>query len=148
MIQTTTEQNICNPESQHDTNNDIYFQQASSFIANSPSSSSTTSLIANISLQRWNVVNSIISSKDFIEQNRTQSPLENPTVLHVACSIPFVPFDVIKNVLQIYGNQICLFEDDNGSLPIHLACSTPNVDPRIILLLLQSSPETSKLYLF
>ena len=105
---------------------------------------SQSNLIANIVMERWLNVNSILSSISFAQQIKNQS-FSEPTPLHVVCSISSVPLEVVKSILNVYGDSCCLIEDEDGSLPIHKACSTPDLDPQIIQLLLQISPETSEL---
>jgi hypothetical protein len=78
---------------------------------------------------------------------REQPPPPPASLLHVACSIvPSIPGVIVKRILEVYGYLFCLVKDDNGNLPIHIACSTPGIDPMIIQLLLSLFPDTSKFF--
>lgn len=104
-------------------------------------------LLDNISNQRWQAVNSILYSKEFLDEIKSLNNYAiQPTLLHVTCSIPPVPLEVIKRILDIYTENSCLIEDEDGSLPIHIACSTPGISPQVIQTLFQACPKTSKSY--
>ncbi len=104
---------------------------------------SQSDLIANILMERWSYVISILSSTSFAQQVQTQT-FSDPTPLHVACSFSSVPLKVVKSILDVYGDSCCLIEDNDGNLPIHVACSTPHLDHKVIELLLGIAPETSE----
>lgn len=95
-----------------------------------------------VTVQEWKVVRNLISSPIF-DQEATCMPLEEPsTLLHAVCSIPTIPEDITFAVLNRYP-QACKIEDEDGNLPIHLACTAPDMNPRVIEMLLLTCPETS-----
>ena len=104
-------------------------------------------LINNLYDERWHAVNSILCSQEFLDEIKSQkndSPDDQSTPLHIACSIPSIPFEVVSCILCIYGDICCLKKDEHGSLPIHIACSIPDVAPQVIQTLFQICPLTSK----
>ena len=106
---------------------------------------SQSDLITNIIEHRWNTVDSILRSNQLIQEiNKTNNSSDDPHPLHIACSQSSVPYEVIVNLLHTYGKSCCLIEDEDGSLPIHIAYSTPNIDLQILQLLLETSPETGE----
>lgn len=88
----------------------------------------------------WDGVMRIIQSDSFINEIQ-QNTLP---ILHIACSISMVPVAVIDMIIRIYGNSCCKRHDEDGNLPIHVACSTPGISSKIIRNLLLTSPSTSK----
>ena len=105
---------------------------------------SQSDLITNIVERRWNIVESILCSYEFFDEIKTSNTTQDPTLLHLACSQAFVPYKVLENILKIYGTSYCLIEDEDGSLPIHIACSNKNIDLRILQLLFETSPDTGE----
>ena len=53
------------------------------------------------------------------------------TSLHLACSSPNVPVDRIRAIIKQDTNA-CLTEIEYGTLPIHVACSTPRMDLQVV----------------
>lgn len=128
-------------------------------------SPSLDDLIANIQQQRWETVRSILFAHHlhFAQcQNQVQGSMnlrdneseteeleeteeeQTTTPLHLVCSISSTPLDVVDLLLKVYGTSCCFVQDEDGSLPIHHACSTPHMDTQIIRLLLEACPESSK----
>ena len=101
-------------------------------------------LTTNIIEQRWDTVHSILCSYQFIDGILTDNTNHDPTLLHLACSQASVPYEIINSILQIYGKSCYLIEDEDGNLPIHIACSTPKIDLQILRLLLELSPDTGE----
>ena len=71
-----------------------------------------TALTGLIIEKDWTAVMKCLTAHDF-----DNCPI---TILHVACSIATTPFDVIKAIIKSYPSA-CLIEDEDGSLPIHIA---------------------------
>ncbi len=98
-------------------------------------------ILDRIRNQQWKSVKDLLSSEKYWEEVRG-NPLKLPgTLLHLACSIPSVPRDVISMLLHVYPHAVSL-EDEDGNLPIHLLCEV-SVRPDIINLLLSAYPESS-----
>ena len=115
-------------------------------------------LLNSIFNQSWHDVNLILDSKEFLHEISTtrgtrkevakeeevQSVMQ-PCPLYAACSISSVPVEIIESILRVYGNSCCLeMNEEDAKLPIHVACVTPNICPKVILTLFQTRPETSK----
>lgn len=60
-------------------------------------------------------------------------------ILHVACSIPTIPVNVVHAIVKAYPDA-CLKEDEDGSLPIHIACSTIGISLQVIEFLMITCP--------
>eukprot|EP00551_Chaetoceros_affinis_P001869 CAMPEP_0203639400 /NCGR_PEP_ID=MMETSP0088-20131115/5163_1 /ASSEMBLY_ACC=CAM_ASM_001087 /TAXON_ID=426623 /ORGANISM="Chaetoceros affinis, Strain CCMP159" /LENGTH=144 /DNA_ID=CAMNT_0050494273 /DNA_START=110 /DNA_END=547 /DNA_ORIENTATION=- len=102
-------------------------------------------LLLNIFDHKWSVVKTILGSQELIDEVRVQNIIE-PTPLHVVCSIPSTPLEIIMSILHVYGKSCCLVEDDDENLPIHIACATTQTASfEVIRMLLGAYPETSKL---
>jgi len=71
--------------------------------------------------QRWEIlIDHIISGKAIAEV--ALSSKEHPlTLLHIACTIVNIPTRVILEIIKLNPNAL-LTQDEDGSLPIHLAC--------------------------
>lgn len=100
-------------------------------------------LIYNILNERWNAVYSILTAMTN-ESIENVEQLIQPTPLHVACSIPSIPTEIIRSLLSFYSSSSCLVEDEDGNLPIHIACSTLDIAPLVIQMLFEACPEASE----
>ena len=98
--------------------------------------------LQHIIAQHWKLAKNLLSSPKFGDEV-SMAPLHVPaTLLHVVCSIPSVPEEIIFIILRLYP-QACRMEDEDGNLPIHLLCSTFFIRPELIKLLLNVCPESS-----
>ena len=94
-----------------------------------------------IRTRQWKLVKATIASQEF-QDEVIQKPLNIPgTLLHMACSIPLVPQDVISAILHAYPQSVSM-EDEDGNLPIHLLCESA-VRPDLVKMLLVADPDTS-----
>jgi len=99
-------------------------------------------LIECIQSSQWESVGAILNSTEFIDEVKSScSNNYRVTALHVALSIPFVPLNVINTIITLYPG-VCLIEDEDGTLPIHLACSTPGVSFDVIRNLMIKCPQS------
>ena len=111
-------------------------------------------LVSNIVQQRWCDVSYLLSSIDKLVYQIDVGRYTTLHPLHAACSISSVPSEIFEKLLGItycHKDQDeftrrcpCSIEDEDGNLPIHIACSTPGIKPWMIHRLLEVSPETSK----
>ena len=101
-------------------------------------------IITDIMEQRWNTVYKILCSYQFIDEIKSNNTSHDPTLLHLVCSQAYVPYKIVENILQIYGKSNCLIKDEDGNLPIHIACTATNIDVQILQLLLKTSPDTGE----
>lgn len=72
--------------------------------------------------QRWEMFINHITLDNFIADVALHSEIEPLTLLHIACTIISVPKHVILAIIKLNPNAV-LTEDEDGSLPIHLACA-------------------------
>jgi hypothetical protein len=78
-------------------------------------------ILDHISTQQWKLVKATLSLETYWEEV-TNAPMILPgTLLHIACSSPSVPEDVISALLHAYPEAVSI-EDEDGNLPIHLLC--------------------------
>ena len=98
-------------------------------------------LIDLIQKQLWTTVLEVLASKDRDHKQKSFFDRFPITPLHLACSSPKVPVDVIHAIIKQYTNA-CLTEDEDGNLPIHVACSTPGMDLQVIRTLMIASPKS------
>lgn len=98
-------------------------------------------ILDHISTQQWKLVKATLSLETYWEEV-TNAPMILPgTLLHIACSSPSVPEDVISALLHAYPEAVSI-EDEDGNLPIHLLCEFA-IRPDIVKLLLIACPESS-----
>jgi len=72
--------------------------------------------------QRWEMLMDRITSGNFITEIAIFSKEYPLTLLHIACTILNVPIGVILAIIKLNPNAV-LTEDEDGNLPIHLACA-------------------------
>ena len=103
-------------------------------------------LIRSICQRRWNEVESILSSRVMVDKLTVLHVQEFAASrpLHIACSINSVPITTIEKLLVICRPWFETALDEDGNLPIHIACSTKDIDPQIIIRLLKEFPKTGK----
>jgi len=90
---------------------------------------------------KWRSVMDHLTSSHFL--NEVKSCVYNYpiTLLHIACTIPSVPVDVIKILIQVYPHA-CLAEDEDCRLPIHLASTTAGINFKVIRTLMRACPKS------
>jgi len=89
----------------------------------------------------WQAVIEHLSSTHFISEVSSCAYTYPRTLLHIACTIPSVPADVIQILTTLYP-YACLAEDEDGRLPIHLASTTAGIHLQVIRILMIASPES------
>lgn len=106
-------------------------------------------LIHYIIEQDWNTTNHILDSNAFKERHDREAQhhegqQSNHLPIHLISAMPSAPLQTVQRILNVYGYDTCLIEDEDGNLPIHVACSTPGVKHEVIELLFRACPHTSK----
>ena len=89
----------------------------------------------------WQAVIYHLTSQNFIDEISSHVYKYPMTLLHIACTVPSVPVDVIRNLINLYPHA-CLAEDEDGRLPIHLASTTAGISVQIIRTLMIASPKS------
>lgn len=102
------------------------------------------SVFRSIMSRDWNDVVNSLKSDNFVKKIEQESEIHSPSFLHIACSISAVPVEVVEGIIHCYGSSCCNIHDEDGNLPVHIACSTSGINASIIRKLLLSSPPTSK----
>jgi len=102
----------------------------------------------NLRKHSWKAVTRLLLSPKFRAEVQQYPRIEPCTLLHVACSLPSVSQEVVSDLIELFPGA-CLFEDEDGNLPIHCLCTpmmegTSNpIRSDLIEMLLLACPETS-----
>jgi len=90
---------------------------------------------------KWQVVMHHLTSSYFLSEVKSCVYNYPMTLLHIACTIPSVPVDVIQRLIKVYPHA-CLAEDEDCRLPIHMASTTAGIKFQVIHALMVACPQS------
>ena len=94
-----------------------------SIVKNHNDTADLSRLIKLMTEQKWEIVIDRITSGDFNAEITLVPSKEHPmTLLHIACTLLTIPVVVILTIIEL-DHHAALTEDEDGDLPIHLACA-------------------------